>query len=209
MFKSSLQINHKEIPLSIQQAYTYLLNDPSGELELNDYIVYSYLLRLGYIVRRPNTTHQTILLNKEISNEVEESSNAKKARYDDFEPDVQPLLSIDDWNMNTKDIFEKISITENVLLDQLDENTEECTKLFKYMFDVYMPNKKFKKSTPGEPMCKLIIAKTRDFEPNLKDLIKNCRECHNSNILYAFVDNGDVSFYNFSSINLPIKYKIP
>jgi hypothetical protein len=139
----------------------------------------------------------------------EEASNAKKPRYNDCETDIQPLLSTDDWNKDTKEIFEKLSLTKTILLKQIEVNSGTFAHLFKYMFDIYMPNKKFKKSAPGEPMFKLIIAKARDFEPNLNDLIINCKECSNSNTLYAFVDNGDVSFYNFNSIDLPIKYNVP
>jgi hypothetical protein len=50
--KSALQIfNKNNVPISIQEAYAMFINDKS-DLKLENYVVYSFLLRLGYTVVR-------------------------------------------------------------------------------------------------------------------------------------------------------------
>ena len=47
----TLRVCHHGIPLSIQEAFQYFLQD-GGDITLSHYLVYAYLNRLGYIVRR-------------------------------------------------------------------------------------------------------------------------------------------------------------
>lgn len=46
----TLRVLHHGVALSIEEAFRYLLGD--GDITLSHYLVYSYLNRYGFIVRR-------------------------------------------------------------------------------------------------------------------------------------------------------------
>jgi hypothetical protein len=69
-------------------------------------------------------------------------------------------------------------------------------------FDIYLPNKNFKKSSPGVPVYRVVLMNHHGDNqvPGLHDIIEARQKTHCNKItslLYAYVDNGNVLFYNF------------
>ncbi|KAL2500035.1 hypothetical protein Adt_25585 [Abeliophyllum distichum] len=72
----------------------------------------------------------------------------------------------------------------------------------KPMFDVYLPNSKFKKSSPGSP-C-FLLCRTSDHPPSkqaTEDLETRCKGHH---IKFCNVEHGRVNFFSFNKVELPI-----
>ena len=83
---------------------------------------------------------------------------------------------------------------------------------FQLLFDVYSPDKSFKKSQPGKPLYQVFTSSEpfdELFWPSASDFVLNdpsdpgTPEKGTSTTrplyLYAFVDNGDVLFYSFDA----------
>ena len=201
-----------EVAFSIQQCYETFFNasnieidaeDPHEEkfsLNLNDYLIYSSLIKLGYIVRRTPTTKQSkITTTKQaLENKVFPGFNVNQSIINKLEygqQDVKHVLQ------QLDDVIPNITLTE--LRKRLQEKSDKSGSNFRLLFDVYLPDKMFKKSQPGEPIYQVFTAlKTALVWPNLNDLIQNqsiylMKQTSIVKYLYAFVDNGDVMFYSF------------
>ncbi|KAK4776752.1 hypothetical protein SAY86_005440 [Trapa natans] len=69
-------------------------------------------------------------------------------------------------------------------------------------FDVYLPNGKFKKSSPGDPSYVLCL--TRESPPSRKDVEVLERQSGHIPVKFCHVENGRVSFFSFSKVDLPV-----
>ncbi|KAJ0771075.1 putative tRNA-splicing endonuclease, subunit Sen54 [Helianthus annuus] len=64
------------------------------------------------------------------------------------------------------------------------------------VFDVYPPNSKFRKSSPGEPMFILCVS---------SELIEDIEgRCEGIPLKFCYVEHGRVSFFSFNEIELPV-----
>lgn len=186
--------------MSIQQCYELFFNqkDPLRESSLNDYKIYSYLIRFGYILRRTTPKEPKISIQKE---------NSK------FQTEIIPVINRTEiGTMQKEDIFQRLNnLIPNTSLDQIRSkilnNQKKSIPNFRVMYNVYMPNKSFKKSQPGKAIFSLWtrINWQNDQKlilPTLNDLTSDQSEFSN---LFAFVnDANDVMFYSFNqSISLP------
>ncbi|CAM8934073.1 unnamed protein product [Rhodiola kirilowii] len=68
-------------------------------------------------------------------------------------------------------------------------------------FDVYLPNSKFKKSTPGNPCFKLHVC--RDRPPTKRDMEILESKCEGIPLKICHVDHGRVTFLSFQEAQLP------
>ncbi len=71
-------------------------------------------------------------------------------------------------------------------------------------FEIYLPNKNFKKTLPGVPPIYHVVLLNSDNNkvPNLQDFIKTTKIIDkNTLLIYAYVDNGNVLFYSFKHLN--------
>ncbi|XP_073154811.1 uncharacterized protein [Henckelia pumila] len=85
-------------------------------------------------------------------------------------------------------------LTEKVSALQLSET--------KPMYDVYTPNSKFKKSSPGSPCFVLHLISGR---PPSKQEIENLEiRCGKNPLKFCFVEHGRVSFLSFTKVELPV-----
>ncbi|GMH20169.1 hypothetical protein Nepgr_022010 [Nepenthes gracilis] len=70
------------------------------------------------------------------------------------------------------------------------------------IFDVYLPNRKFRKSSPGDPS--FLICLTGSHPPSraaIKDLERRCSGIH---LRFGHVEHGRVSFFSFNKVELPV-----
>lgn len=204
------ELGGTQIPMSIQQSYEMFFKtssetDPNdvnqSTLQLDDYKIYSYLVRLGYILRRVPL------------NEITEQSSQKSPKPNQASADLnllRPLVNSEECStLNASEIFNRLnSLIPNIKMKQVKEKLagEQLKSDFRLLFDAYQPDKSFKKSKPiREPSYRILTSLTNKLIrwPNLNDFLVNdlsvCNEKNkNTKYLYAFVDNGDVLFYSFN-----------
>ncbi|KAJ6799189.1 uncharacterized protein M6B38_207980 [Iris pallida] len=77
---------------------------------------------------------------------------------------------------------------------QLDE--------LKPTFSVYLPNSKFRKSTPGDPSFLLCVL--RGNPPSRVEVESMEEKCDGLPLKFCFVDHGRISFFSYDKISLPI-----
>nr|GLL36617.1 uncharacterized protein LOC109181459 isoform X2 [Ipomoea trifida]GMD39815.1 tRNA-splicing endonuclease subunit Sen54-like isoform X1 [Ipomoea batatas]GME18379.1 tRNA-splicing endonuclease subunit Sen54-like isoform X1 [Ipomoea batatas] len=71
----------------------------------------------------------------------------------------------------------------------------------KPVFDVYPPNAKFRKSSPGDP-C-FVLCFTRGSPPSKQGIEDVERRCNGSPVKLCNVEHGRVSFFTFNRVELP------
>ncbi|KAL3755253.1 hypothetical protein ACJRO7_002322 [Eucalyptus globulus] len=72
----------------------------------------------------------------------------------------------------------------------------------KLVFDVYLPNGKFRKSSPGDPSY--VLSLTRGQPPSKMEIEAIERQCGGIPLKFCLVEHGPVSFYSFSIVELPV-----
>ncbi|XAR72352.1 hypothetical protein NMG60_11018962 [Bertholletia excelsa] len=90
------------------------------------------------------------------------------------------------------------------------EKPNQVTELFgnmrithvKPIFDVYPPNSKFRKSSPGNPSFILCLA--RDHPPSKAEIEDLERQCNGIPLKFCHVEHGRVSFVSFNRMELPV-----
>ncbi|VVA30923.1 PREDICTED: tRNA-splicing endonuclease [Prunus dulcis] len=70
------------------------------------------------------------------------------------------------------------------------------------IFDVYLPNSKFRKSSPGDPS--FVLCFTRGPPPSKADLEALERQCQNIPLKVCHEEQGWVSFFSFDKVELPV-----
>src|SRR5262245_26580309 len=115
--------------MSIQQCYeNFFLDRNDNECQLDDYVIYSHLMSLGYILSRSR-------INSTTANEVEQRRN-------DI-PLLTPLIKPNEYGtLSTKEIYERLDIIPNITLGDLKRmasNKKQQQSFFRPFFDVYMP----------------------------------------------------------------------
>ncbi|XP_072972654.1 uncharacterized protein [Typha angustifolia] len=68
-------------------------------------------------------------------------------------------------------------------------------------FDIYLPNSKFRKSSPGNPS--FILCLLRDKPPSRKEVETLEKKCSGIPLKFCYVDHGRVSFFSFDKVMLP------
>ncbi|XP_044467224.1 tRNA-splicing endonuclease subunit Sen54-like isoform X2 [Mangifera indica] len=142
--------------------------------------VYRHLKSLGYIVRRhgvPWTKKITEGKNVDIISDSV-SLQGSQERNEDMDLESRKAGSI-------IDLFSHLQINEAGPV-----------------FDVYLPNRKFKKSCPGDPNFMLYLM--RACPPSKTELEVLERQCSNIPLKFCCVEHGRVSFFSFDRVELPI-----
>ncbi|KAI3472597.1 hypothetical protein Pfo_031091 [Paulownia fortunei] len=70
------------------------------------------------------------------------------------------------------------------------------------IFDVYAPNSKFRKSSPGNPSFVLYL--TSGYPPSKKEIKDLETRCSRSPLKFCIVEHGRVSFLSFTKVELPV-----
>uniref|UniRef100_N1QPB4 tRNA-splicing endonuclease subunit Sen54 N-terminal domain-containing protein n=1 Tax=Aegilops tauschii TaxID=37682 RepID=N1QPB4_AEGTA len=108
----------------------------------------------------------------------------------------------------TTDSLERMPDTDQSF-NRADGVHNGITKLLKEMhidglhpsFEVYLPNSKFRKSSPGAP-C-FLLSMLRDKPPSRDELETIESKCDGIPLKFCQVDNGRVSFLSFDKVRLP------
>lgn len=91
---------------------------------------------------------------------------------------------------------------ENLSISKGSSDLEHHQQGLKLVFDVYLPNTKFKKSAPGVPEFILCIA--RDCPPNKNEVQSLQLLCGKIPLKFSSTECGRVSFFSFDSVKLPV-----
>ncbi|CAA0828025.1 Unknown protein [Striga hermonthica] len=70
------------------------------------------------------------------------------------------------------------------------------------IFDVYPPNSKFRKSSPGNPL--FVLCFTGDRPPSKLEIENLEARCNGSPVKFCVVEHGQVSFMSFTKVELPV-----
>lgn len=118
------------------------------------------------------------------------------------------------WTMKHGGTHHTIAPQMNILetdqsLNRVDEASNDITKLLKEIqidricpsFEVYLPNSKFKKSSPGCPSFLLCLL--RGKPPSRVELEAVENNFRGIPLKYSHVDNGRVSYLSFDEVTLP------
>ncbi|KAL5810521.1 hypothetical protein ACOSQ4_027089 [Xanthoceras sorbifolium] len=70
------------------------------------------------------------------------------------------------------------------------------------VFDVYLPNSKFKKSSPGDPS--FVLCLTGVYPPSKAEIEALERQCGSIPLKFCHVEYGRVSFFSFDKVKLPV-----
>ena len=200
--------------MSIQQCYE---NFTSHSLLLNDYKIFKSLVNYGFIVKKSST-------NSKPSDSIDVTSktlclDARK------EPKTNESIikKADHGQLTKKEVFQKLddfipsialSDIRNMLASRQprsDQSKTASSNKFRPAYDVYLPNKNFKRSQPGSPIFKIstqgksTASSSGDqlYLPKLIDLLVNEHEAKTqhpaSKVFYGFVNNTDTIYYSFNA----------
>ncbi|KAK8671729.1 hypothetical protein V6N13_038316 [Hibiscus sabdariffa] len=162
------------IHLSLKELYEKLSDGKSGcDWELFE--VYRHLKALGYVVGRhgiPWSVKGQKIKSGTCSLESSQESNE--------------LLETEQENKNSIVVlFNNMQITEVILA-----------------FHVYLPNSKFRKSSPGDPS--FILCMSRGGPPSRVEIEAVERKHGAIPLKFCHVENGRVSFFSFDKVELPV-----
>jgi hypothetical protein len=201
-FKENLIIYHQEgqLPFSIQQSYETFFNLSNNTLTINAYKFFSNLMSYGYILRKPLFLYhknEKAVLSDRVCQAIEKPF---------------PIINKKDHGKLTKkEIFKKLNdFIPSITIDELKsklavKNKQKLMKAnekFNVEYDVYLPNKKFKKTDPANLLFKLTgsLSNNQTILPKLSDhLMCSQNKEHSSKSMYAFVNKGDILFYLFNN----------
>ncbi|VVB05987.1 unnamed protein product [Arabis nemorensis] len=113
------------------------------------------------------------------------------------------------WTSKDAAIMTPVSEEESVCAGECPEDKDTVTKLLgdmqicdaRAVFDVYLPNRRFKKSCPGEPS---FVACFSGDSPPSKEEIKVLQKRVAAPLMFCHIAQGRASFFSFSSIDLPV-----
>lgn len=99
---------------------------------------------------------------------------------------------------------------ESKLVDMGSKSELSINKLFGKLqindlrpdFDVYLPNSRFRKSSPGDPSFLLYLS--RGHPPSKAEIEALERQCGGIPLKICLVTEGRVSFFSFEKVELPV-----
>lgn len=178
-------VDSMDTVLHLEEIYVKLDNGRSGcSWEL--FMAYRRLKSLGYIVGRHGVAWTV----------KHDSKNCSLSmQYKDLNDNGNSLVSVEGNSGES-------------IIRQL--NDVHITEL-KPDFDVFLPDSKFKKSSPGDPFCILCVIrqvpwlhKTRGYPPTRTEIEQLKMICKGVPIKFCHVDNWLVNFFSYDKLELPV-----
>ncbi|CAL5193424.1 unnamed protein product [Lathyrus oleraceus] len=167
-------LDNGDMSISLVEMYEKVAGGKSGCCwELFE--AYRHLKSLGYIIARHNVAWSL----KSIGNSV---------KCVDLEGTEECKQLVD--------MVSKIEISIDELFGDLKIND------LKPDFDVYLPNNRFRKSSPGNPNFLLYLS--RGHLPSKKEIEVLERQCGGIPLKICLVTEGRVSFFSFDKVELPV-----
>ncbi|XP_030493860.2 uncharacterized protein LOC115709789 [Cannabis sativa] len=158
--------------ISIEEMYMNLSDDNNG-CSWELFQAYKQLKSLGYVVGR----HGIPWSLKHVKSNTESFSSQCSSE------NVVDLKS--QGEISVLGVFSRLQVGE-----------------VKPVFDVYLPNTKFRKSSPGAPS--FVVCFTSGYPPSKPDLQHMERKCGGIPLKFCHVEQGRVSFISFDKVELPI-----
>ncbi|XP_077980248.1 uncharacterized protein LOC144435534 [Glandiceps talaboti] len=100
-------------------------------------------------------------------------------------------------------VLEKLNIIQNVNL--CANRRSKCDKSLPIhiAFDVYLPDYGYKKTAPGKPNLSVCVMNYKDQPPALHIVAALTSQSQGVPLLWAILDNADITFFVFHDVNLP------
>ncbi|XP_059509806.1 tRNA-splicing endonuclease subunit Sen54 isoform X2 [Stegostoma tigrinum] len=118
---------------------------------------------------------------------------------------VQPLVKPGQVS-SAGELQQHICILQSThILDQTPWMHEASEKI-KIAFDVYQADTvaEFRKTQPGKPFSRMCVCSFDGPVPDLRAMKKLAFQSGEVPVVFAVVDNGDISFYTFKEFKLPV-----
>ncbi|XP_060063341.1 tRNA-splicing endonuclease subunit Sen54-like [Ylistrum balloti] len=122
-----------------------------------------------------------------------------------WEGEITPLVRPSDAT-STGSILNRLQIIESVNLTKGPRSQIDTPSTLPggTIFDVYLPDAKFRKSRPGLPNYRVCVSKIHEKPPNLQEILSTQRSFPDGvPVSWAVLDHGDIAFYQFTDISLP------
>uniref|UniRef100_A0A670HWE5 tRNA splicing endonuclease subunit 54 n=1 Tax=Podarcis muralis TaxID=64176 RepID=A0A670HWE5_PODMU len=116
-----------------------------------------------------------------------------------WEQAVTPLVK-PDQELSTASVLQQISVF------QPSHILDEASLDMKIDFDVYQADvaSSFKKNDPGKPNVRMCVRRFDEPIPSLRAVKQLACQSGDVTVVFALVDNGDISFYSFKEFKLPV-----
>ncbi|KAL9409122.1 hypothetical protein AB3S75_047498 [Citrus x aurantiifolia] len=173
-------LDNNDLCLPLKEIYEKIANEKSG-CSWEIFEVYRHVKSLGYVVGRHGVPWtMKIPKGRDInitSDPVSLQVTPKRHGVMDVEPKEESSL---------------VTLFDNIQINEV-----------RPVFDVYLPNRKFKKSCPGDPSFLLYLT-CKVCPPSKAEIEVLERQCGSIPLKFCHVEQGRVSFFSFDSVELPI-----
>ncbi|GER57187.1 hypothetical protein STAS_34996 [Striga asiatica] len=167
-------MNSEDEPISLSNMYEKIAGDMNkNRCSWESFEAYRHLKLLGYVVRR----HAVPWCMKNVK--LQDGARESTTKLDNIQ-DEGPVDNQDITNM-----FDKLHFYETGPI-----------------FDVYPPNSKFRKSSPGNPS--FVLCLTGDHPPSKREIEELEARCNGIPLKFCVVEHGRVSFMSFTKVVLPV-----
>ncbi|XP_069785502.1 tRNA-splicing endonuclease subunit Sen54 isoform X2 [Narcine bancroftii] len=104
------------------------------------------------------------------------------------------------------EIQQRICIMKSAQILDKTPWSQEASEGIRIYFDVYQADTvaKFRKTQPGKPFSRMCVCSFNGPVPDLRTLKKLAFQSGEVPVVFAVVDNGDISFYAFKDFKLPV-----
>ncbi|XP_070580045.1 tRNA-splicing endonuclease subunit Sen54-like [Ptychodera flava] len=126
------------------------------------------------------------------------SKNGSPWEGDSIQPLVQPASA-----MNTASLLDQLKIIPNVNMSGDRRFLKEVSSSVQIVFDIYLPDSRYRKSNPGKPHLRVSIMTYEDPPPSLHTIATLMSQSQGVPLLWAVLDNGDITFNAFHDVNIP------
>ncbi|XP_015894967.3 uncharacterized protein LOC107428885 [Ziziphus jujuba] len=166
-------LDHCDATLPLEDIYVKVANGKNG-CSWEQFQAYKQLKSLGYIVGRHGVPWSLKGVNR--SNEcVSSKCSVESALADSESEDKSSIIGM----------FNGMQINEA-----------------RPVFDVYLPNSKFRKSSPGDPS--FVLCFTGGYPPSKAELEALERQCGGVPLKFCHIEHGRVNFFSFDRVELPV-----
>ncbi|KAK9290446.1 hypothetical protein L1049_008616 [Liquidambar formosana] len=169
-----LLLDDNDISLSLRDIYVKVAEGKGG-CSWEDFEVYRHLKSLGYIVGRHGIPW-TMKSVKSSSSSVSLQGTPEGSKIIERESEDKSSIG---------ELFNNMQINE-----------------LRPVFDVYLPNSKFRKSSPGDPS--FVLCPSSGYPPSKAVIEVMERRCSGIPLKFSHVDHGRVSFFSFNKVDLPV-----
>ncbi|XP_061472146.1 tRNA-splicing endonuclease subunit Sen54 isoform X2 [Rhineura floridana] len=122
-----------------------------------------------------------------------------------WEQAVTPLVK-PNQGLSTANVLQQISVFQSSQILDEASRLQNNSRDMKIDFDVYQADaaSSFKKNNPGKPYVRMCVRRFDEPIPSLRAVKQLSYQSGDVPVVFALVDNGDITFYSFKEFKLPI-----